>query len=181
MDYLLTSTDILTKKITLIGLDNAGKTSILRNWEHGPSKDPLDPIRPTKLVKTNKMDIKGYKCIIWDFGGQSSFREQYLEKINYYFSYADIIVYVIDIQDPGRYDEAIKYLLDIINVIKIQKLLPKFVIFLHKYDPRLRNSEEINANIDKISQRLKNIFEKEKFNLKMFKTSIYDKITTEIF
>lgn len=176
-----TSSEIITKKIILMGLDNAGKTSILINWEQGPSTDPLDMIRPTKLVKTSSINIKGYKCVIWDFGGQSSFRKQYFERINYYFSYADIVLYVIDIQDPERYHEAIRYLLEIMNVIKIQKLIPKFVIFFHKNDPGIVKSEEIIANIKNLTQRIDEIFEKEKFDYKVLKTSIYENVPMELF
>ena len=166
----------ITKKIIFMGLDNAGKTSILRIVKKEITPEATKNLKPTKGLSTEELTINKEKIIIWDFGGQTSFREEYFKHKDYYFSYVDTIIYVIDIQDPNRYDESFRYLLDTISVIKLQKLVPKFVVFLHKSDPELQNSKIYNDLYQELSDKIVKIYAPLKFSAEIFKTSIYSEV-----
>ncbi|MFX0141956.1 MAG: ADP-ribosylation factor-like protein [Candidatus Hodarchaeota archaeon] len=163
----------ISRKIIFMGLDNAGKTSILRILKRELTPEATKDLKPTTGVNTEELVINNEKIIVWDFGGQTSFREEYFQRKDYYFSYVDTVIYVIDIQDPDRHEESIKYFLDIISVIKLQKLVPKFIVFLHKSDPELQNSKIYEELYQDLSEKIKKIFKPLKFSSEIFKTSIY--------
>ena len=73
----------------------------------------MPSLKPT--IKAKVVNILGFSC--WDLGGQVSFRKIYLEHKWKYFSYIQSIFYIIDIQNKERFEEALKYLKEIINVI----------------------------------------------------------------
>ncbi len=163
----------INKKIILLGLDNAGKTSILRIVKKQLSPESTITLKPTKGLNIEELEINSEKIIVWDFGGQVTFRDEYFKRKDYYFSYVDTVIYVIDIQDPDRYEEAIRYFSDIISVIKLQKLVPKFVVFLHKSDPELQNSKIFKELFQELYEKINKKFESLKFSVKIFKTSIF--------
>ena len=57
-----------------------------------------------------KMDVKdaSMSMQIWDLGGQESYRETYLSKPEV-FNQTAALIFVVDIQDIERLDEAYKY------------------------------------------------------------------------
>ncbi|MFX0141959.1 MAG: ADP-ribosylation factor-like protein, partial [Candidatus Hodarchaeota archaeon] len=98
---------------------------------------------------------------------------EYFRRKDYYFSKIDKLIYVIDIQDPDRYEESIVYLLNIVGVVKLLKPIPNFIIFLHKFDPELLVSENYEKLFNQITGKIKTIFKPLKIPLKFFKTSVY--------
>lgn len=162
------------KKMIIIGLDNAGKTTILKTL-----KKELTPKMFASMKPTTGVNIEEYvtddetKFIVWDFGGQLAFREEYFRRKDYYFNAIDKIIYVIDIQDSDRYDESIIYLLNIVGVVKHQDPTPRFVIFFHKFDPDLLNTEEYEKAVETLKAKIKTILKPLKIEMKFFKTSIY--------
>ncbi|MFX0140845.1 MAG: ADP-ribosylation factor-like protein, partial [Candidatus Hodarchaeota archaeon] len=124
------------KKMIIIGLDNAGKTTILKTLKQELTPELFANMKPTTGVNIEQFtSTDGMKFMVWDFGGQMAFREEYFRRKDYYFSKIDKLIYVIDIQDPDRYEESIVYLLNIVGVVKLLKPIPNFIIFLHKFDP----------------------------------------------
>ncbi|NVM01161.1 MAG: GTP-binding protein [Candidatus Helarchaeota archaeon] len=166
----------INKKIVLLGLDNAGKTSILKTVKNQMSPESTKNLKPTKGLNIEEMEINNEKIVVWDLGGQISFRQEYIKRQDYYFSYVDSIIYVIDIQDPDRYEESFKYLLEIISVIKLQKLVPKFLVFLHKSDPDYQKSKTYEELYQDLSEKIKKIFHPLRFSAEIFKTSIYSEV-----
>ncbi|MHA1380884.1 MAG: ADP-ribosylation factor-like protein [Candidatus Helarchaeota archaeon] len=162
------------KKMVIIGLDNAGKTTILKTLKSELTPKQFSSMRPTTGVNMEEyVTADGAKFIVWDFGGQVAFREEYFRRKDYYFSNIDKLIYVIDIQDQERYDEAIIYLLNIVGVIKLQKRLPSFIIFFHKYDPELLIEEKYEKESEQLKGKILTIFKPLKIPLKFFKTSVY--------
>jgi hypothetical protein len=83
------------------------------------------------------------------------------------------IFYVIDIQDPQKFKESLVFLKDIVMIITDTH--PKnfqFLILLHKYDPDLKNHEEIIKNVEYFKAKIPLILESLKFSI--ITTSIYD-------
>jgi ADP-ribosylation factor-like protein 3 len=84
-------------RILVLGLDNAGKTTILKKL----SKESIDTIMPTQGFNIKSMVSDGFKLNMWDIGGQKSIRPYWRN----YFDNTDALVYVIDSADQERFDE----------------------------------------------------------------------------
>ena len=99
------------KKILLIGLNNAGKstiTDVLTGKIKGIPPAPPDK-KPTVSVKIMKIKIFGKKISLWDFGGQALYRADYINNPEHYFQEASTIFYVVDVQDTETLKETIMY------------------------------------------------------------------------
>jgi len=160
-------------KILLCGLEDAGKTSILLVLDKKFSL--LTSVAPTIKAKrtshTNK--LLGISITRWDLGGQKSYRKIYLDNKSKYFTDMQSIFYVIDIQRQDKFDEALNYLKDIINIV-IDNHPENFqlLILLHKYDPDIKNKKEMKDNIQFLESNIKSIIKNLKYSL--YRTSIYD-------
>mmetsp|Transcript_1771 Transcript_1771/g.4051 ORF Transcript_1771/g.4051 Transcript_1771/m.4051 type:complete len:208 (+) Transcript_1771:292-915(+) len=103
-------------RFLMIGLDGAGKTSLLErtklcfNNRHNPInaadtkefEHRLQKVSPTVGLNIGRLEIKGTKVIMWDLGGQESLRGIW----DKYFPDASGIVWVIDSTNPDRMEEA---------------------------------------------------------------------------
>ena len=58
-------------KLLIIGLDNAGKTTIIRRF----NGEPIDTIAPTLGFDIKTLQHKQYTLNIWDIGGQDKIRK----------------------------------------------------------------------------------------------------------
>ena len=57
-------------RILILGLDNAGKTTILRKF----CGDPIDTIEPTLGFNIKTLEHRTYQLNVWDVGGQKTIR-----------------------------------------------------------------------------------------------------------
>jgi len=143
------------KKILMIGLDNGGKTSILAVLQDKYSiiKDLL----PTRGVQREKLDFFGYPIISWDLGGQVQYREKlYFNKPELYFSDADLILYVIDIQDSDRFEESANYFKLVLTALSDLNENPPILVVLNKSDQDVRRTLQWQKRVDTV----KNSFDK---------------------
>jgi small GTP-binding protein len=161
------------QKIIVVGLDNAGKTSLLSRFGGKLGIDDLASLEPTRGVSRRQIDTKDMNFLIWDFGGQKDHRDQYLEEPEHYFQDIDSIIYVFDIQDPKRIEESLSYFNEILEIIIELEENPYFLIFLHKYDPEIQDDEGVLSNIKKIKQSVEPGLKKEKLDYEIYLTSIY--------
>ena len=163
-----------SKKILLIGLDKAGKTSILLCLRGIKNLLSFYSLNPTRSVKVVNFKAFNSEYNIWDFGGQETFRKEYLDDFKKYLTGANKIIYVIDVQDSERYDLAIEYLENVVRHIRKYHSELEFSIFLHKFDPDLEkfnkniNEETLNSLINMIKEKMP-----EDFIYSVHKTSIY--------
>lgn len=91
--------------ILVIGLDHAGKSSLLERIKTKYSTTPglaMEKITPTIGMNLAKLNHLGAQVIIWDLGGQIKMRSIW-EK---YYAEANAVIFVVDSQDVGRLDEA---------------------------------------------------------------------------
>ena len=91
--------------VLIIGLDHAGKTTILEKikaqFSHTPSLPP-ERIPPTVGMNLAKIQMKGSKIVFWDLGGQKKMRSIWER----YYKEANAVVFVVDSADIGRLEEA---------------------------------------------------------------------------
>ncbi|MCK4687037.1 MAG: hypothetical protein KAT66_02820, partial [Candidatus Lokiarchaeota archaeon] len=128
-------------------------------------------IKAKRTSHTNK--LLGISITRWDLGGQKSYRKIYLDNKSKYFTDMQSIFYVIDIQRQDKFDKALIYLKDIINIV-VDNHPENFqlLILLHKYDPDIKNKKEMKDNIQFLESNIKSIIKNLKYSL--YRTSIYD-------
>ncbi|EQC32021.1 hypothetical protein SDRG_10220 [Saprolegnia diclina VS20] len=101
-NYLFSKAEV---HILIIGLDYAGKTTLLEQLKGRFGKKPgipLDKIPPTVGLNIAKVDISRTNVIFWDLGGQERLRAIWSK----YYSESHGIVFVLDAADEARFDEA---------------------------------------------------------------------------
>ncbi len=157
-------------KALFVGLAAAGKTSIILTLRRQFSD--LSDLKPTKGIERSEIDILGFKILTWDLGGQDIYRAEYKKKEAVIFSETEILYYIVDVQAPDLYDEALQYFEEIVEIYKLAEpeRRPFFVICLNKLDPNLIEdyTKDIDDLTSKFSKKLKN------FEFKIFQTSIYN-------
>ena len=85
-------------KIIILGMQNAGKTTILYRLSLGQ----LVKTTPTIGSNVEELNYNNVKFQAWDLGGQESTRSVW----DVYYMNTDAIVYVIDSQDEEYYEES---------------------------------------------------------------------------
>lgn len=89
-------------RILMLGLDNAGKTTILKRF----NGEEVDTISPTLGFNIKTLEHRGYKLNVWDVGGQKSLRSYWRN----YFESTDGLIWVVDTADKRRLDDCKKEL-----------------------------------------------------------------------
>eukprot|EP01083_Nonionella_stella_P004295 12417_1 len=81
-------------RILMVGLDNAGKTTILYKLKIGEVVTTI----PTIGFNVENVEYKNLKFTVWDVGGQQSIRQLW----KHYYSNTDAIIFVLDANDTKR-------------------------------------------------------------------------------
>ncbi|KND03061.1 ADP-ribosylation factor-like protein 1 [Spizellomyces punctatus DAOM BR117] len=81
-------------RILILGLDGAGKTTILYRFQIGEVVTTI----PTVGFNVETVTYKNIKFQVWDLGGQTSIRPYW----RCYYANTDAIIYVVDSQDRDR-------------------------------------------------------------------------------
>lgn len=91
--------------VLVIGLDHAGKTTILEKikskFSHTPGLPP-GKIPPTVGMNLAKIHLRGSRVIFWDLGGQKKMRSMWER----YYAEANAVIFVVDSADLVRLEEA---------------------------------------------------------------------------
>ena len=124
-------------RLIIIGLDNAGKTTILYRLH----KDEVVQTVPTVGFNVESVSYKNLKFQVWDLGGQTSLRPYW----RWYYENSNAIIYVVDSTDKDRLDIA-RQELELMLEEEEVKGLP-LLIFANKQDSpdALSESEIVNA------------------------------------
>jgi len=165
------------KKILMIGLDAAGKTSILAVVQDKFSI--IKSLLPTRGVKREKLDFFGYPVISWDLGGQVQYREKlYFNRPELFFTEADIMLYVVDTQDPDRFSEAANYFREVLKVLKELNEKPEVLIVLSKSDQDVRKTLQWQQNVTSIKNKFNSIADDfEDFEVDYCDTTVFQRET----
>jgi len=161
------------KKLAFLGLDNAGKTSIITAiTKKFGYEEEIFKLMPTRKIARDAFRFLGIEFVRMDFGGQVQYREEYLKHPTKYISGTDLIYYVIDAQNSERFVETVDYLDQILLFLKEEREYPPICIIFHKFDPQIRKEKEINQRILTIKQALTRY--SHDFDIFFFETTIYD-------
>lgn len=163
-----------TRKIVLVGLDNAGKTSILLSLQGNSNLLSFLTLKPTQGVNIQNIRDRGTSFNLWDLGGQEQYRRDYVEDLERYFNDVNKIIFVIDVQDTKRYEIALDYLKMMVSHIVNNEIQADISIFLHKFDPDLeKNPNYADSKIrSELLDKIKVIFPAKR-SYSLFKTSIF--------
>lgn len=161
------------QKILFTGLEDGGKTSILLILDKKFSLLPT--VKPTIKAKrtfyTNS--LLGIQITRWDLGGQKIYRKIYIDEKSKYFTETQSIFYVIDIQSRSKFEEALIYLKDVVNIVSENHIKNfQLLILLHKFDPDIKERSEIIDDHRFLEIQIAKIVGNLKFSI--YKTSIYD-------
>ncbi len=161
------------KKLAVLGLDNAGKTSIITGMKQKfDLPETVKGLKPTLKVERTSFQFMDHIIYLNDFGGQKHYIDEYLKHKIRYLSGIDLLFYVIDIQDSFRFEETVSYLDKILTYFEESKMDVPIVIMLHKTDPKLKEDPAIRKNVGIIKHRVRSWM--EKFNIRFFETNIFE-------
>jgi small GTP-binding protein len=168
------------QKIVVTGLANAGKTTILRKFGGQIGIKDLAKLAPTKGVQRKEIVTSDMALILWDFGGQEEYRNVYLSNPEKYFLKVDLVIYVIDLQDPDNYEKSITYFKQILEVFEKLEENPYILIFIHKYDPDVKDDPEVMLNVELVKDMIKDVFQETNgLEYEIYMSSIYSAIANE--
>lgn len=168
------------QKVIVVGLGNAGKTTILKKFGGQIGIKDLARLKPTKGAERQEIVTSDLILIIWDFGGQEEYREMYLQEPHRYFLKIDLVIYVIDLQAPENYAESIEYFKKILEILEKLEENPHILIFLHKYDPDLKDDPDVLLNVEFVKSLIKKAFtDRKKFDYEIYLSSIYSVLAKE--
>eukprot|EP01025_Chloroclados_australasicus_P064247 TRINITY_DN8558_c0_g1_i1.p3 TRINITY_DN8558_c0_g1~~TRINITY_DN8558_c0_g1_i1.p3 ORF type:complete len:215 (-),score=31.07 TRINITY_DN8558_c0_g1_i1:486-1091(-) len=101
--YILRKEEI---HILILGLDGAGKTTVLEHakqaFQGKPSTYEIPVPLPTVGLNVGRIEVQNTKVVLWDLGGQKGLRSIW----DKYYDEAHAIVYVVDANDEERIAES---------------------------------------------------------------------------
>lgn len=111
-------------RILILGLDGAGKTTILYRLQIGEVVKTI----PTIGFNVETVTYKNVQFQVWDLGGQSSIRPYW----RCYYTNADAIIYVVDSADKERMGISKKELTEMLNEEELKGV--PLLVFANKQD-----------------------------------------------
>ncbi|EDV28758.1 ADP-ribosylation factor 6 [Trichoplax sp. H2] len=111
-------------RILMLGLDAAGKTTILYKLKLGQSVTTI----PTVGFNVETVTYKNVKFNVWDVGGQDKIRPLW----RHYYTGTQALIFVVDCADRERIDEARSELHRIINDREMKDAI--ILVFANKQD-----------------------------------------------
>ncbi|GAA5888133.1 hypothetical protein JCM16303_004730 [Sporobolomyces ruberrimus] len=126
-------------RVLMLGLDNAGKTTICKSILH----EDVSTISPTLGFNIRTIIHLGYTLNVWDIGGQTSLRPYWKN----YFEQTDAIIWVVDSSDRERINDC---KLELNELLQEERLLgASLLVFANKQDiPGSMTPEEISKALD---------------------------------
>jgi len=111
-------------RILILGLDGAGKTTILYRLQVGEVVTTI----PTIGFNVETVTYKNLKFQVWDLGGQTSIRPYW----RCYYSNTDAVIYVVDSCDRDRMGISKQELLSMLDEEELKTAI--LLVFANKQD-----------------------------------------------
>merc|ERR1712183_532420 len=128
-------------RILMVGLDCAGKTTILYKLKLGEVVTTI----PTIGFNVEKVEYKNINFTVWDIGGQDKIRKLW----RYYYANTQGLIFVIDSNDRDRIEDAREELTKMLNEEEMRDAV--LLVFANKQDlpnsmPAAEVSEKLGLN-----------------------------------
>ncbi|ORX44072.1 CPS1 protein [Hesseltinella vesiculosa] len=125
-------------RVLMLGLDAAGKTTILYKLKLNQSVTTI----PTVGFNVESVTYKNVKFNVWDVGGQDKIRNLW----RHYYAGTQGLIFVIDSQDRDRIDEARQELHRIMSDREMKECL--LLVFANKQDlPNAMSPAEVTEKL----------------------------------
>jgi len=125
-------------RILMVGLDAAGKTTILYKLRLGEIVTTI----PTIGFNVETVEYKNIQFTVWDVGGQDKIRPLW----RHYFQNTQGIIFVVDSNDRDRIVEAREELQRMLNEDELRDAI--LLVFANKQDlPNAMNAAEITDKL----------------------------------
>ncbi|XP_044755235.1 ADP-ribosylation factor-like protein 3 isoform X2 [Coccinella septempunctata] len=111
-------------RLLLLGLDNAGKTTILKIM----ASEDVTQVTPTAGFNIKSVVSDGFKLNVWDIGGQRKIRPYWKN----YFENTDVLIYVVDSSDKKRLEETGIELFELLAENKLEEV--PLLVYANKQD-----------------------------------------------
>ena len=135
-------------RIILLGLDAAGKTTMLYKLKLNETVTTI----PTIAFNLETVQpVPGLTMTVWDVGGQEKLRVLW----RYYYQGTDGIIWIVDSNDPARLEESREELMNVLNSDEIPNDVP-ILLFANKQDlPHAMKPQDIASKLGLNSLRNK--------------------------
>ena len=124
-------------RILLLGLDSAGKTTLLYKLKLGKYIETI----PTIGFNLETVQYKNMTLTIWDVGGQDKLRQLW----RHYYQDTRVIIFMIDVNDKERIELAGEEFYKVVNDATARKHLKHVIIYANKAD-LVPSGETINIS-----------------------------------
>ncbi|VDP40997.1 unnamed protein product [Soboliphyme baturini] len=125
-------------RILMVGLDAAGKTTILYKLKLGEIVTTI----PTIGFNVETVEYKNISFTVWDVGGQDRIRPLW----RHYYQNTEGLIFVVDSNDRERADEARKELVNMLSEDELRDAV--LLIFANKQDlPNAMNPAELTDKL----------------------------------
>jgi len=111
-------------RVLMVGLDAAGKTTILFRMKLGE----VVSTTPTIGFNVETVEYKNLKFTVWDIGGQDKIRKLW----RFYYENVRAIIFVVDSNDYNRIDQVKKEISGLLNESQLKDAV--LLIFANKQD-----------------------------------------------
>eukprot|EP01099_Mayorella_cantabrigiensis_P006131 TRINITY_DN506_c0_g1_i1.p1 TRINITY_DN506_c0_g1~~TRINITY_DN506_c0_g1_i1.p1 ORF type:complete len:181 (-),score=29.23 TRINITY_DN506_c0_g1_i1:165-707(-) len=111
-------------RILILGLDGAGKTTILYKMQCGEVVTTI----PTIGFNVETVSYKNLKFQVWDLGGQTNIRPYW----RCYYANTNAVIYVIDSADPDRIGISKQELISMLSEEELKGI--PLLVFANKQD-----------------------------------------------
>jgi GTPase SAR1 family protein len=157
-------------KIAVIGLNNAGKTTLIRTLQHELKAG--ESLAPTRQVERNQFDLFGQSGSIWDYGGQAQYRETYCAKPERFFADIRYMFFVFDVQESSTLPDALEYFKVSYEHVKSLSKNVLVTVLFNKMDPHMIDVPEYKQRIEMVTKECQKIVEDGEIGF--YNTSVYD-------
>ncbi|OQR79412.1 ADP-ribosylation factor 4-like [Tropilaelaps mercedesae] len=125
-------------RILMVGLDAAGKTTILYKLKLGEIVTTI----PTIGFNVETVEYKNICFTVWDVGGQDKIRPLW----RHYFQNTDGLIFVVDSNDRERISESQEELMKMLNEDELRDAV--LLVFANKQDlPNAMNAAELTEKL----------------------------------
>merc|ERR1712224_100934 len=125
-------------RILMVGLDAAGKTTVLYNLKLGEVVTTM----PTIGFNVEEVEYKNLNFTVWDIGGQDKIRKLW----RYYYQGTDGAIFVVDSSDRDRIEDARQEFFKMLNEDEMRDAV--LLVFANKQDlPGAMDAAEVTDKL----------------------------------